>query len=215
MLKTSILSFAALCATTSISAAAVFSGHDLGAGSLGASPNSTAAAAAFDAAVAATGVIDFEGSLGPLSISGDGFVRDTQRCEEELCGYNTTVGGSSFLDVTFNTVFNFSTAINAFGAYFTGVQRGDATLTFTDGSTTTLTMPEASLNDGGTTFFGFEDLGMSITSISYFTGTGGDFVGVDDIRYRTVAEVPIPASLPLLFGGVLALGAARRRKSRS
>ena len=74
-------------------------------------------------------------------------------------------------------------------------------------------MPAATLRVGGTAFFGFSDLGASIMSISYFTGTGGDFVGVDDIRYRSTSVVPIPASLPLLFGGVFALGFIRRRKA--
>ena len=118
------------------------------------------------------------------------------------------------MDVTYNATFNFSTAINAFGAYFTGVQRGDATLTYTDGSTTTLTLPTADLSSGGTTFFGFYDPGKAITSISYFTGTGGDFVGVDDIRYNAAAVIPLPAGAPLLLTGIAGFAWLRRRKAK-
>lgn len=196
-------------------AATVYGDHDPGAGSLAAAPNSVAAAASFDAVLTSATIVDFEGALGDLSITGDGFIRDSQRCGASLCGYNTTLGGADFLDVTFNTTFNFSTAIEAFGAYFTGVQRADATLTYIDGSTTTLTLPTASLASGGTSFFGFTDFGRSITSISYFTGTGGDFVGVDDIRYQTAGvtatPIPLPASLPLLLAGFGALSLVRRK----
>lgn len=191
-----------------------FGGHDAGAGSLAAAPNATAAAAAFDAALPGLSLIDFETASTPgFSFTADGFRRNTQRGIEHLFGYNTTVGGEWFLDVTFNTVFNFTTPIDSFGAYFTGVQRGDATLTYMNGTTTILTMPMAILGSGGTTFFGFSDPGSSIVSISYFTGTGGDFVGVDDIRFGSAAVVPEPTTLSLLGLGLLALGLMRRRRA--
>lgn len=213
MLKLIKTSIAALVIAAPAHAVTVFSGHDVGAGSLAAAPNATAAAAAFDAAVSGTTIVDFEGPTGIFSFTPDAFVRNTQRCAPALCGYNTTSGGANFLDVTFNATFNFSTAISAFGAYFTGVQRGDATLTYTDGSQTVLTLPAAQLSSGGTSFFGFNDPGKMITSISYFTGTGGDFVGVDDIRLKVAsAAIPLPASLPLLLAGVGVFGALRRRK---
>ena len=189
----------------------VYSGYDAGAGSLAAATNATAAAAAFDAAAPGLSIIDFETASTPgFSVTGDGFRRDTLRCDAHLCGYNTTSGGAWFLDATFNTSFNFTTAIDSFGAFFTGVQRADATLTYSDGSTTVLTMPAASLGDGGTTFFGFIDSGASIVKIDYFTGTGGDFVGVDDIRYGSV-DVPEPAALALIALGLFGANSKRRR----
>lgn len=196
-----------------VHAAVVYSGFDSGAGSLAAAPNATAAAASFAAALTSSTVVDFEGSLGDFSFTADGLVRNSQRCAAELCGYNTTSGGSYFLEVTYNTTFNFASPIEAFGAYFTGVQRADATLTYTDGTTTTVTLPAAEISFGGTTFFGFTDFGASIVSIDYFTGTGGDYVGVDDITYQVsqTPAVPLPATLPLLAAGFGALAIARRK----
>ncbi len=202
-------------ATTPVQALVIYDGYDLGAGSLASSPNATAAANAFDSALSGMSVIDFESSFSGMTISGDGFVRNTQRCQDYLCGYNTTSGGEYFLDATYNTTFTFDTAIDSFGAFFTGVQRADATLTYLDGSTTTLTLPAASLSVGGTTFFGFSDLGSSILSISYFTGTGGDYVGVDDIRFGTAAVVPEPSSLALLGLGLAIIGYSRKRKQNN
>lgn len=190
-----------------------FSGYDAGAGSLAAAPTATAAAAAFDAALPTLDLVDFEGPLGDFSFTTDAFVRDTQRCAAELCGYNTTVGGDSFLDVTFSSTFSFASPINSFGAYFTGVQRGDATLTYTDGSTTVLNLPAADIGSGGTYFFGFTDPGASISAIDYFTGTGGDFVGLDDIRFGGATPVPLPAG-GLLLLSALAAGAAVSRLKR-
>ena len=195
-----------------------YSGYDPGAGAPGAAPNSSAAAAAFDAAVGATTIVDFESPVTPgFSVSGDGFRRNSQRCAPHLCGYNRTAGGRWFLDVSFRTTFSFEAPISAFGAYFTGVQRGDATLTYADGATVVLTMPEAILRRGGTTFFGFSDAGASIVSIDYFTGTGGDFVGVDDIRYRSATGGGSPVSEPATFGllglGLIGFAMIRRRRT--
>jgi hypothetical protein len=210
-LKTVLVSAAVAAVGAPANAAVIsFSGYDAGAGSLAAAPTATAAAASFDGAFSGLSIIDFESATPGFSVTGDGFVRNTQRCAAALCGYNTTSGGANFLDVTFNTTFHFTTAIDTFGAYFTGVQQGNATLTYTDGSTTVLAMPAASLSSGGTTFFGFSDAGASITSIAYFTGTGGDFVGVDDIRYGS-SQVPAPATLALFGLGLLGFGWSRRK----
>ena len=201
-------------ASSSYAAPILYQGHDAGAGTLASAPNSTAAASSFDTALPGLSLIDFENPLPPgFSFAGDGFLRNTQRCAPALCGYNTTTGGQWFLDATYNTSFNFVNPIDSFGAYFTGVQRGDATLTYSDNSVVTLPLPPAGINSGGTTFFGFSDPGASIVSISYFTGTGGDFVGVDDIRYGNARQsVPEPAFLGLLGLGLAGLGLSRRKK---
>lgn len=216
-LRAALMPLALVAVTAPAHAVVVtYSGYDSGAGSLAAAPNATAAAAAFDAALPGLSIIDFESAVTPgFSVTGDGFRRNTLRCPAALCGYNTTVAGAWFLDVTFNTVFHFAAPIDSFGAYFTGVQRDDATLTYVDGSTTTLALPPALLGAGGTTFFGFSDPGAAILSIAYFTGTGGDFVGVDDIRYGTAGvAVPEPATLSLLGIGLL-LGFGLRRRQRA
>lgn len=208
------ISLACCALAAPVQALTTFSGYDAGAGSLGTAPNSVAAAASFDAAAGSLNVIDFEGATPGFSASADAYVTNVAGCAAALCGYNTTSGGQNFLAVTYNTTLSFDAPIEAFGAYFTGVQRGDATLTYADGSTVVLDLPASTINDGGTYFFGFIDLGASIVSIDYFTGTGGDYVGVDDIRFGTVsAPIPLPASLPLLGAGVAALMVRRRRRA--
>lgn len=215
MLRLSAIAVATALLAVPAHALTTFSAYDPGAGTLASAPNSTAAAAAFDAAVTGATIVDFEGSLGALSITGDGYVTNTLLGPAALYGYNTTSGGANFLQVAYNTVFNFSTPIESFGAYFTGVQRADATLTYSDGSTVELAMPAAVLSSAGTSFFGFQDIGASITSIDYFTGVGGDYVGVDDIRYATTSSVvPLPAALPLFAGGLGALGLLGWRRKR-
>lgn len=214
--RLSAICLLALPAAGALAVPITYSAYDSGAGSLAAATNSTAAAASFDAAYTGLSVVDFDSATPGFSFSGDGFVRTTQRCSPALCGYNTSTSGSSFLDVTYNTTFTFASGIDTFGAYFTGVQRGDATLTYSDGSTTVLELPSAELSAGGTAFFGFSDFGASIVSIDYFTGTGGDFVGVDDIRFGKVAtSVPEPSTLAILALGLAGLGFRQGRVSRS
>ena len=68
----------------------IFQGYDAGAGSLGAAPNSTAAAAAFDAALPGLSIVNFESATPGFSTTGDGVVTNTGGCAAALCGYNTT-----------------------------------------------------------------------------------------------------------------------------
>jgi hypothetical protein len=210
LLKSGFIALAV--AVTPVHALVIFDGYDAGAGSLASATNSTAAASAFDSAYSGLALIDFESAYTGMTVSGDGFVRNTQRCDAYLCGYNTTIGGSNFLDATYNTTFTFDTAIDSFGAYFTGIQRSDATLTYADGTTTTLALPISTVSTGGTSFFGFSDIGASILSISYFTGTGGDYVGVDDIRFGNAVSVPEPSTLALLILGFAGIGLSRKKR---
>ena len=59
-----------------------YGGYDAGAGSLGTAPNATAAAAAFDAAIAGLSIIDFETDPVPgFSVTGDyGSFSSEKRC---------------------------------------------------------------------------------------------------------------------------------------
>ena len=78
-------------------------------------------------------------------------------------GYNTTPGGSQYLGLYGgNATFAFATPIQAFGAYFTGVQLGGETITFSDGLSETVPIPNFG---SGCEFVGFTDAGASITSV--------------------------------------------------
>lgn len=213
-----------------------FTGADAGAGSLAVAPNSVAAAGNFDAAVAALGIehtVTFESSpLGAFSslalassitltganvnnnpqsiVNTTANINITPPCSNATCGYNTTAGGSQFLLLFGGTAtFSFNGGTDAFGAYLTGVQNVGETVTFSDGTSQSVTIPNPGFNNGGTTFVGFTDADKSIASIT--VNVSGDIVGLDDVRYGT-DPVREPASLALLGGALAGLGLVRRRK---
>ena len=100
------------------------------------------------------------------------------------CGCNTTPGGSNFLLLFGGTAtFSFSGGTAAFGAYLSGVQNAGETITFSDGTSQSVDIPNPGF-DGGTTFVGFIDAGKSIASITI--NVNNDIVGVDDVRYVTI-----------------------------
>jgi hypothetical protein len=101
----------------------------------GAFTNSNAAAAAFDAATTSS-IITFEGATLPnvapvVFVTGAGNVgggiQTVDQHTPEQLGFNTTVGGNTWLQLfpNFNSAtgaswtFNFTTPISAFGAYLT------------------------------------------------------------------------------------------------
>src|SRR5215471_4595992 len=169
--KLSVLVLTVLLTFAGSTPAAVvtFLGMDNGVGPGGAFPVSNAAAASFAAATGAFNTINFEsapvGLFGSLVVAPGVTVTLTNAdpapspCPGGACGgisnvdqhsptplgFNTTVGGSKFLQVwpSFNSAtgedvtFTFATPIYAFGAYLTDTQvgfPGPITLTFNDGS---------------------------------------------------------------------------------
>jgi PEP-CTERM motif len=225
----------ALGAAPAHAALIAFAGTDDGAGSLATAPNSVAAAASFDAAVAVLGtknIFTFESSplgtfpsltlasgvdLTGTNVNGNNQsivnttsnISITPPCTDASCGYNTTSGGSKFLLLFGGTAtFSFGAGTEAFGAYLTGVQNGGETINFSDGTSESVAIPNPGFS-GGTAFVGFMDAGKSIASITI--NVNNDIVGVDDVRY-IASSVPEPASLALLGGALAGLALTRRRK---
>jgi hypothetical protein len=232
-----------VCLLTGISALAAsagvittFSGNDNGAVPGGPRPNSNNAHTAFLAGLSSPPTITFEGlptglfttlAVAPgvtaaLINNGTdgGGIQNTDQHTPTPLGFNTTVGGTEWLQVwpAFDdaggetVTFTFSTPINAFGAYLTDPQSdfpGPITLTFNDGTAQTLSITKTD-DTGGVLFFGFHDT-TSFTSISYHTGATGatrDIWGIDDVAFNAVPE---PGTIGLaLCGASLLIGAARR-----
>lgn len=173
--------------------------------------NSSAAAAAYDAATPGSSLIDFESAVPSNVTIAGGAITNSSGCGY-LCGINTTSGGQNFLLLYGgSTTFTFSQAVDSFGFYVTGVQSSQVVsqefITFSDGSTQTINLPVA--NNGGGVFIGFTDIGQSVASVTY--NASNDIVAVDDVRYH-VSSVPEPATTVLFGLGLLGLGLARRRR---
>ena len=212
---------------------AIFSGADNGSGT-GAHPISDASAAAFDLATPTANLITFESAatanftslLVATGVTASLTNNDTTLALTSISadntnatlGFNTTVGGTKsvrliplFSAASASLTFAFATPIDAFGFYLTGSEAtttGTFTLNFNDGTSQSLPITKNAL--AGAQFFGFTDIGASITSVA-LTETGPfttrDIIGVDDIRYRSVPE---PTALAAIAG--VAMLAGRRRR---
>ena len=134
-----------------------------------------------------------------------------------LDGYNTTPGGTQFLEFvpqlgasTATLTFQFAQPISSFGANLTGVGTapGDLHLLFNDGTAHDISITGSPL--GGIQFLGFIDPGASISTITFQMNnvplTSRDVFGVDDVRY---VAVPEPSALILLGVGSVWLFARR------
>jgi len=234
------LAFAALTASAT---PVTFYGSDNGVGPGSPHPGSAAAESAFQAAAGLTSLVNFEGlatSTNPTglnlghgatltvtgNVSGGGLVTSSLSPATTL-GYNTTVGGSEFLQMLpdFNSLgatatYNFASGIDAFGAYFTGTESsypGAISVRFSDGTSQSLALTKTTA--GGVVFFGFTDAGADIVSVAISTGaTSGtrDIWGMDDVRFAAApAGVPEPGTLFLAGAALLALAQWSRKRGRA
>ena len=214
-----------------------FIGEDLNAGPGSPTPMSSAAAASFATAAGAIGniaTINFESApLGSftslvvapgvtLSAVASGTINNTPNFPSNpaLDGFNTTPGGANYVESLGRiTTFTFSTPVQFFGVWLTGLQLNffQDKVTFNYGTAQTINALETGTDSshGAVNFVGFTDAGKSITSVTITSGsgTGGDFIGIDDVSYQTTASsVPEPASLGVVVAGLLGLGFAYRRQ---
>ncbi len=215
--------------------------RDSGAGIGSPIPNSQAAASQFDNAAASLGalnIITYENLLtGPFvsQFVAPGVFVDLLNNEPpagiaenlwfggvtpNLLGYNITPGGTKFLgqvpiaDSGTTTVrFTFTTPIQAFGTYITGLEQlnSDLHIRFNDGSNQDISFAGNADGEGGAIFFGLTDAGKPISSFDLVLlnviGTR-DIFGLDDTRF---VNIPEPASMTLLLVGVAAIVRKRRR----
>jgi hypothetical protein len=219
----------ALCAAPLQGALIVYSNSDI-ANSRDPRPNSDATAASFDAAAGGLGpvsLIDFESStVGPfnnyvvapgITINGTDIFSNPQEVRntpygtpDGLFGYNTTVAGSQFVEmVAGNLTFSFSTPIQSFGAYISGLQLGFNEITFFDGSNQTIPLPLPSATNGGVAFVGFTDAGQQISAVTI--SALGDLIGVDDVRTGLVPEPSTSVLALIALAGLVAVGRRRKR----
>jgi hypothetical protein len=236
-MKTHLVSLSGLAAAMALGAATAgqaavttFSGFDLGAANVG--PNSIAAATAFNAAVGASSLIDFESLAGGSDTNGASpapgvtltsvgwNIQASTTCGGPLCGDNTTPAGAKFAysnSSLATLTFTFTTPISAFGAFFGGLQTDTSTLQFDDGSAHSIFLPvDASL--GGFAFVGFNDPGASITSVT--VDVPFDLISVDDVSYAhgvggVKSGAPEPAAWAMMLTGFAGLGAMARRRRRA
>ena len=189
-------------------------------------PNSTAAAAAFAAAVGSEWIITFGPPLvatnNPISqtiplypsvsVTGSPIdIANTTVCDPDLCG-GPLPSETQWLNVYGGTTtFNFTTPINFFDAYMGGIQGtqvGQETITFNDGSSETVNIPET---NGGWAFVGFTDT-ASFSSVTF--NFLDDIVSLNDISFpSSPTATPEPASAVLL-GSVVLFGLVARMRRK-
>lgn len=133
--------------------------------------------------------------------------------------FNTTSGGSKFIDASGNVTITFTEAVAGFGLYLTDL--GDfsnslitATLRIAGGGTAQVDVKSDGLN-ADLLFFGvYDDSSAAYSSITFNTNSLGDVFGMDDFVavVRPVDQrIPEPGTLSMLAIGLLGLGALRRR----
>ncbi len=229
-----------------------FANSDPGVGPGVADPNSTAAQASFASSASAFGSVNqvtFEGlplgtpAAGTSLTVAPGVTLSLTNTDHTVIpnypfgisnaspnpvndGYNTTPGGSQFLEfvpqlgvASASMTFHFEAPINSFGFYLTGVGNvnDDLHLLFNDGiSSHDIALTGSS--SGGIQFFGFTDPGGNIQDITLeernVSSMQRDVFGVDDVQFVIVPEPSAGILLGVGLLGVLGHGVARRTVSR-
>lgn len=121
---------------------------------------------------------------------------------------NATDGDADFASQTIEWLF--PAAVNAVGFDFFDVDASRLTLTV-DGKSTSVGLA------GSDGFFGF----VSTTLVTdLILGNASNFVDefdLDNLQFGAgeIAAVPLPATLPLLMGGFVAMGVARRKRQQA
>lgn len=187
-------------------------GEDLGLGEatpLPAHPNADAARAAFFAELLSIGTETLESfpeyTYAPLSVvfmdpsgpvtatlTGDGYVAHVPVGQTNGVG-RYAISGTKYWETSDVFAITFDQPVSVFGFY--GVDVGDfdgqLTLTLTDGSTLTLTVPNTVGSPGGTIiYFGFIDKDNEYTSVTFGnTQPGWDYFGFDDFTVGTQAAI--------------------------
>jgi hypothetical protein len=213
--------------SASQAAVVIYSAYDSAATGPDNKPNADAARAAFMAAVSnmdelvsntfetgPTGRVDGYDLGGGASLSSTDqtyhplSIRTSPGCGFNICGGNTTVGGHNYAYMTAGeVVFSFDTPIQAFGAFFNGVQFDGLKLVFNDGSAQSVAVP----GKQGVSFVGFTDFGQEISEIRFKAPL--DYVSIDDVVFGRTA-VPEPASWALMISGFGLSGFALRTRRR-
>ena len=241
------LPLAILAASPAVADPTIYYGADAGATATSARPNSTAARASFAAAVGTpsapitfeslaigygTGVYSLGSGVTATLTGVDTTNSGISTVSDPTLGFNTTTGGSkellivpTFANSTTGTTatltFSFASAIDAFGANFTGYESliNNVVATFNDGSSRTYSI--AGTTGGGVLFSGFTDAGKAITSVSFTESLSAgttlrDIFAIDDVVYHLAATpVPEPSSWAIMFAGFGYAGAMLRRRSRT
>ena len=172
-------------------------------------PNSNAAAAAFDAANPPSFIETFEDrDADGFTISAGTITATPDGAGSAVYGFNTTPGGRYVLELYgASPTFTFANAVTAFGFYLSGVQVDDITINFFDGGEQSIAVEN---NGSGVQFFGASGFSSAISS---FTLTNaGDIIGLDDLRYTSVnSAVPEPSIWAMMIVGFFGLGSMVRR----
>ncbi len=171
-------------------AAIITQAGDPGVGQGGATPNSNAAAAAFDAANTPSFIETFEDvDADGFTFAGGNITATPNGGGSAVFGFNTTPGGRYVLElVGGSTTVSFTNAVSAFGFYLSGVQLGGLTVNFADGG-----QQSVGINNygSGVQFFGAS--GFSSAVSGFTLNATIDIIGLDDLRFSDAnAAVPEP-----------------------